>query len=112
MMAEKHSVFRKGAVLSLLIVLVMGITLATGWAGVHQAEKFNRIHHWVTQTGGVWLVWRSGLYAILGWGGQKIWHRTKHLPEYRATLIRMMVASLLFILLGEYALSGHIEGTR
>ncbi|MDC9597947.1 hypothetical protein [Xenorhabdus anantnagensis] len=112
MMAEKHSVFRKGAVLSMLIVLVMGITLATGWVGLHQAEKLNRIHHWVTETGGVWFVWRSGLYAGLGWGGQKTWQRVKHLPEYRAMLIRMMVASLLFILLGEYALSGTIEEIR
>ncbi|MEX0447630.1 hypothetical protein [Xenorhabdus sp. SGI246] len=112
MMAEKHSVFRKGVALSLVIALVIIITVATGWVGLHQAEKLTEFHHWVTQTGGVWLVWRLGLYAILGWGGQKIWHRTKHLPEYRATLIRMMVASLLFILLGEYALSGHIEGIR
>ncbi|MBC8947294.1 hypothetical protein [Xenorhabdus indica] len=112
MMAEKHSVFRKGVALSLVIALVMIITVATGWVGLHQAEKLTEFRHWVTQTGGVWLVWRSGLYAILGWGGQKIWQREKHLPEYRAVLIRMMAVSLLFILLGEYALSGHVEETR
>ncbi|PHM24513.1 hypothetical protein [Xenorhabdus budapestensis] len=112
MMAEKHSVFRKGVALSLVITLVIIITVAAGWAGLHQAEKLHRIHHWVTETGGFWFVWRLGLYAVLGWGGQKTWQRVKHLPEYRATLIRMMVASLLFILLGEYALSGHIEGIR
>ncbi|XRZ02922.1 hypothetical protein ACP179_17290 [Xenorhabdus stockiae] len=111
-MAEKHSVFRKGAALSLVIVLVMGITLATGWVGLHQAEKLNRIHHWVTETGGVWLVWRLCLYMVLGWAGKKIWQKTTHQPEYCATLIRMMVASLLFILLGEYALSGTIEEIR
>ncbi|WP_047686278.1 hypothetical protein [Xenorhabdus siamensis] len=111
-MTKKHAVFRKGVVLSLLIVLVMGITLATSWVGLHQAEKLDRIHHWVTETGGVWFVWRLGLYVLLGWGGQKIWQRTKHQPEYRATLIRMMAVSLLFILLGEYAPSGHIEGIR
>ncbi|MDC9615790.1 hypothetical protein PSI19_18320 [Xenorhabdus khoisanae] len=110
MMAEKHSVFRKGAVLSLLIVLVMGITVAVGWVGLHQAEKLNRIHHWLTQTGGVWFVWRLCLYAVLGWGGKKTWQRVKHQPEYRAMLIRMMAASLLFILLGEYALPGLMEG--
>ncbi|WP_338883071.1 hypothetical protein [Xenorhabdus sp. TH1] len=93
-------------------VLVMVITVATSWIGGHQAEKLHHIHHWVTETGGVWLVWRLGLYAVLSWGGQKIWQRVKHLPEYRAMLIRMMVASLLFILLGEYALSGTIEEIR
>ncbi|CDH04837.1 putative exported protein [Xenorhabdus bovienii str. oregonense] len=114
MMAEKHSVFRKGAALSLALViaLVMVITLATGWVGLHQAEKLTEFHHWVTQTGRFWLVWRLCLYAVLGWGGQKIWQRTKQQPEYRAVLIRMMVASLLFILLGEYVLSGHVEGIR
>ncbi|PHM23941.1 hypothetical protein [Xenorhabdus budapestensis] len=111
-MAAMISTLRKGAVLSLLIVLVMGITLATGWVGLHQAEKFNRIHHWITETGGVWLVWRLCLYAGLGWGSWKIWQRTKHQRVHRAALMRMMVASLLFILLGEYALSGHIEGVR
>ncbi|AOM42879.1 hypothetical protein A9255_12450 [Xenorhabdus hominickii] len=111
-MAEKHSVFRKGAVLLLAIAVVMVITVAAGWVGLHQAEKLHRIHDWVTETGGVWLVWRLGLYAVLSWGGQKTWQRLKHLPEYRAMLIRMMVASLLFILLGEYALSGTIEEIR
>ncbi|PHM45555.1 hypothetical protein [Xenorhabdus miraniensis] len=108
-MAEKHSILRKGAVLSLLIVLMVGITLATGWVGLHQAEKLNLIHHWVTETGGFWLVWRLCLYTVLGWGGKKIWQKTTHQPEYRAVLIRIMVVSLLFILLGEYALSGNIE---
>ncbi|WP_340609781.1 hypothetical protein [Xenorhabdus bharatensis] len=112
MIAEKHSVFRKGAVLLLAIAVMMVITVAAGWVGLHQAEKLHRIHDWVTETGGVWLIWRLGLYAVLGWGGQKTWQRVKHLPAYRAALMRMMVVSLLFILLGEYALSGNTGGTR
>lgn len=110
MMSEKHAVFRKGVVLSLLIVLVMVITVAAGWVGLHQAETLTRIHHRVTETGGIWFVWRLGVYVVLGWGGQKTWQRVKHQPEYRAVLIRMMAASLLFILLGEYALSELMEG--
>ncbi|WP_340622327.1 hypothetical protein [Xenorhabdus siamensis] len=112
MMTEKHSIFRKGAVLSLLTVLVMGITFATGWVGLHQAENLSRLHHWMTATEGVWFVWRLSLYMILGWIGKKIWQKTTHQPVYRAALMRMMVASLLFILLGEYVLSGTIEVTR
>ncbi|MDC9595097.1 hypothetical protein [Xenorhabdus sp. IM139775] len=43
-----------------------------------------------------------------GWsGGWKIWQAAKRRPECRAALLRMMAVSLLFILLGEYALSGY-----
>ncbi|WP_273571898.1 hypothetical protein [Xenorhabdus griffiniae] len=94
----------------LLIALVMVISLAAGWAGLHQAEKLTRMHHWVTETGGYWLVWRLGLYAVLGWGSWKIGQKITHQPAHRAVLIRMRVSSLLFILLGEYALSGNIGG--
>ncbi|MDC9589571.1 hypothetical protein PSI23_09695 [Xenorhabdus sp. XENO-10] len=87
----------------------MVITVASGWAGLNQAENITRLHRWVTAIGKFWLIWRLCLYAVLGWGCRKIWQRTKHQAEHRATLIRMMVASLLFILLGEYALSGNIE---
>ncbi|WP_099114989.1 hypothetical protein [Xenorhabdus miraniensis] len=111
-MAEKHSIFRKGVTLSLIIAFVVIITVVTGWTGLYQAKNITRLHHWVTATGGFWLVWRSGLYAVLGWGSWKIWQRVKHQAEHHATLIRMMVVSLLFILLGEYALSGYVEGTR
>ncbi|PHM22842.1 hypothetical protein [Xenorhabdus ehlersii] len=110
MMAKTISVFRKGVALSLIIALVMIITVATGWVGLHQAEKLTEMHHWVTETGGFWLVWRLGLYAVLGWGSWKIGQKTTHQPAHRAVLIRMRVSSLLFILLGEYALSGNIGG--
>ncbi|MDC9597791.1 hypothetical protein [Xenorhabdus anantnagensis] len=111
MMAEKRSGLRKGVVLSLVIALMMVITVATGWVGLYQAENITRLHRWMTATGKFWLVWRLCLYAALGWGSRKIWQRVKHQAGHHATLIRMMVVSLLFILLGEYALSGHVEGT-
>ncbi|MEQ1966511.1 hypothetical protein ABLA30_05545 [Xenorhabdus nematophila] len=104
------STVKKGIMRSLLIALAMVIiTIATGWVGLHQAENITGMYHWVTETGEAWLIWRVCLYAVLGWGSWKIWQRTIHQPAHRAALIRMMVASLLFILLGEYALSGAIE---
>ncbi|KLU16142.1 MULTISPECIES: hypothetical protein [Xenorhabdus] len=109
-MAAMITTLRKGVVLLLIIALVIVISLAIGWAGLHQAENITEMHHWVTETRGFWLVWRLCLYAVLGWGSRKIGQRTIHQPEYRATLIRVMVVSLLFIVLGEYALSGHLEG--
>ncbi|MDC9589470.1 hypothetical protein PSI23_09140 [Xenorhabdus sp. XENO-10] len=111
-MAAMIPTLRKGVVLLLIIALVMVISLAIGWTGLYQAEKLTEMHHWVTETGGFWLVWRLCLYAVLGWGSWKIGQRTTHQPTHRAALIRVMVVSLLFILLGEYALSGNIEGTR
>ncbi|MBC8954855.1 hypothetical protein [Xenorhabdus sp. PB62.4] len=110
MRAKTISVFRKGVALSLIIALVMIITVATGWVGLHQAENIIRMHHWVTETGRFWFVWRLGLYAVLGWSCRKIGQRVKHQTEHRVTLIRMRVSSLLFILLCEYALSGNIGG--
>ncbi|WFQ79970.1 hypothetical protein PXH59_01900 [Xenorhabdus sp. SF857] len=111
-MAAMIPTLRKGVVRLLIIALVMVISLAIGWAGLHQAEKFTEMYHWVIETKGFWLVWRLCLYATLGWGGWKIWQVVKCRPEYRAPLMRIMVASLLLILLGEYALSGTIEVTQ
>ncbi|MBC8946568.1 hypothetical protein [Xenorhabdus indica] len=109
-MAAMITTLRKGVVLLLIIALMMVISLAIGWAGLHQAENITEMHHWVIETRGFWLVWRLCLYAVLGWNSWKIGQRTIYQPEYRTTLIRMMVVSLLFIVLGEYALSGTIEG--
>ncbi|PHM23584.1 hypothetical protein [Xenorhabdus budapestensis] len=111
-MAEKSSILRKGVALLLIIALVMIITLATGWLGLQQAENLTQFQRWITETGQFWLIWRLCLYAVLGWGSRKIWQRTKHQKMYRATLIRMLVASLLFILLCEYALPGNSGETR
>lgn len=101
---------RKSLRASLIITLVIIITLVTGWLGLTHPEKASALHHWMEKTGILWRVWRFGLYLVLAWGSWKIWQRTIHQPAYRATLIRMMVVSLLFIALGEYALSGTIEG--
>ncbi|WP_340617122.1 hypothetical protein [Xenorhabdus entomophaga] len=111
-MAEKISVLRKGVALSLIIALVMVITLATGRPGLQQAENLTQLHRWITDTGEFWLIWRLCLYAVLGWGSRKIWRRTQNQKTHRATLIRMLVVSLMFILLCEYALSGNSGETR
>ncbi|MBE8597376.1 hypothetical protein [Xenorhabdus sp. BG5] len=111
-MAAMIPTLRKGVVLLLIIALVMVISLAIGWAGLHQAEKLTEIYHWVAETGEFWLVWRLCLYAVLCWGSWKIGQKATHQPAHRAALIRMMVVSLLFILLGEYTLSGSIEVTQ
>ncbi|WP_338803390.1 hypothetical protein WDV76_14620 [Xenorhabdus griffiniae] len=103
---------RKSLRASLIITLVIIITLVTGWLGLTHPEKASALHHWMGKTAPLWQVWRYGLYLGLAWGSRKIWQRTIHQPEYRAILIRVMVVSLLFILLGEYALSGSIEVTQ
>ncbi|QTL40334.1 hypothetical protein HGO23_02665 [Xenorhabdus budapestensis] len=103
---------RKSIRASLIITLVIIITLVTGWLGLTHSEKASALHHWMEKTGPLWRVWRYGLYLGLAWGSWKIWQKTTHQPEYRATLIRMMVVSLLFIVLGEYALSGSVEVTQ
>ncbi|CAM4015266.1 hypothetical protein XETH111194_16775 [Xenorhabdus thuongxuanensis] len=103
---------RKSLKASLIIILVIIITLVTGWLGLTHPEKASALHHWMEKTGILWRVWRFGLYLGLAWGSRKIWQKTVQQPAYRATLIRVMVVSLLFILLCEYALSGSIEVTQ
>ncbi|MGJ0624671.1 hypothetical protein [Xenorhabdus bovienii] len=100
---------RKSLRVSLIITLVIIITFVTGGLGLAYPEKAAALHHWMEKTGEAWLIWRGCLYTALGWGSWKIWQRTTYQKAHRAALIRMMVASLLFILLGEYALSGAIE---
>ncbi|WP_245737362.1 hypothetical protein [Xenorhabdus japonica] len=111
MMAEKRSIVRKGVGLLLVIALVMTVTLATGWAGMRYPENLSAFNRWMESHQSLWLLWRLSLYGWLLWGCRKIWQRVKHQTEHHATLIRMIVVSLLFILLCEYALSGHVEGT-
>ncbi|CAM4032455.1 hypothetical protein [Xenorhabdus thuongxuanensis] len=111
---KSHSILKvkKGFRVLLVLIAVMVVTLLMGWAGMEYPEKMSALNQWIMKTKAVWLVWRGCLYVTLGWGGWKIWQRTIQQPEYRVTLIRVMVVSLLFILLGEYALSGSIEVTQ
>ncbi|MBD2801318.1 hypothetical protein ID854_12830 [Xenorhabdus sp. M] len=106
MMAEKRkrARLRKGIGLLLIIALVMVVTLAIGWAGGNYPETLTALNRWLERYQSLWLLWRLSLYGGLLWGGWKIGQRVKHQAEYRMTLRRMMAASLLFILLGEYAL--------
>ncbi|WP_237385410.1 hypothetical protein [Xenorhabdus sp. Sc-CR9] len=105
MMAEKSSRVRNGVALSLIIALVMAMTLVAGWVGMRYPETLSAFNRWLERHQSLWLLWRLSLYGWLFWGGWKTWQRVKHQAEYRATLMRMMVVSLLFILLGEYVLS-------
>ncbi|MBD2814920.1 hypothetical protein ID850_09115 [Xenorhabdus sp. Flor] len=95
---------KKGFRAVLIITVVTIITLVMGRSGFNHAEKLTDLYHWIAKTKPFWLVWRLGLYLMLGWGGWKIWQATKSKP-YRAALLRMMAVSLLFILLCEYTLS-------
>ncbi|CDH18974.1 putative exported protein [Xenorhabdus bovienii str. kraussei Quebec] len=104
-MAKKRARLKRGIGLLLIIALAMAVTLATGWAGMDYPETLSALNRWLARYQSLWLLWRLSLYGWLLWGGWKIWQRVKHQAEYRTTLRRMMVVSLLFILLGEYALS-------
>ncbi|OTA19821.1 exported protein [Xenorhabdus beddingii] len=106
-MAEttKSSRFARLLKTVMVIMVMVVITCLAGWAGLSHPEKASALHHWMEKTGPVWRVWRLCLYLALGWCSGKIWQRVKYQPEYRPYLIRMMLASLLFMLLCEYALS-------
>ncbi|CDH04844.1 putative exported protein [Xenorhabdus bovienii str. oregonense] len=105
--AKASSRLKKGAGIALAIAAV----LLTGWAGMRYPEYLSAFRHGMENHQSLWLVWRLSLYALLGWGSRKIFQATQHKPAYRAPLIRMMTASLLFLLLCEYALSGSMGGS-
>ncbi|REF26076.1 hypothetical protein BDD26_0645 [Xenorhabdus cabanillasii] len=105
MMAEKRSGLRQGVRLLLIIAMVMTVTLAIGWTGIRYPDTLSAINRGMANYQSLWLLWRLSLYTLLIWGGRKIWQRVKHQAEYRATLRRVMMVSLLFVLLCEYALS-------
>ncbi|MBD2810823.1 hypothetical protein ID853_07990 [Xenorhabdus sp. Vera] len=109
--AKASSRLKKGAGIALAIAAVIILTLLTGWAGMRYPEHLFAFRHGMENHQSLWLVWRLSLYTLLVWGSRKIFQATQHKPAYRAPLIRMMTASLLFILLCEYALSGSMEGS-
>ncbi|PHM30916.1 hypothetical protein [Xenorhabdus szentirmaii] len=104
-MAKKRARLKRGIGLSLIIALVMVVTLTVGWAGMNYPETLSALNRGLARYQSLWLLWRLSLYGWLLWGGWKIGQSVKHQAEYRTTLRRMMGVSLLFILLGEYALS-------
>ncbi|CDG90213.1 hypothetical protein [Xenorhabdus bovienii] len=109
--AKASSRLKKGAGIVLAIAAVIILTLLTGWAGMRYPEHLFAFRHRMENHQSLWLVWRLSLYTLLGWGSRKIFQATQHKPAYRTPLIRMMTASLLFILLCEYALSGSMGGS-
>ncbi|MDE9536673.1 hypothetical protein KKI91_18710 [Xenorhabdus bovienii] len=102
---------KKGAGIVLAIAAVIILMLLTGWAGMRYPENLSAFRHGMENHQSLWLVWRLSLYTLLVWGSRKIFQATQHKPAYRAPLIRMMTASLLFLLLCEYALSGSMGGS-
>ncbi|MDE9518895.1 hypothetical protein KKJ17_14450 [Xenorhabdus bovienii] len=109
--AKASSRLKKGAGIALAIAAVIILTLLTGWAGMRYPEHLSAFRHGMENHQSLWLVWRLSLYMLLVWGSRKLFQATQHKPVYRAPLIRMMTASLLFILLCEYVLSGSMGGT-
>ncbi len=102
---------KKGAVIVLVVTVAILFTLLTGWTGMRYPEHLSAFRHGMENHQSLWLVWRLSLYTLLVWGSRNIFQATQHKPAYRAPLIRMMTASLLFLLLCEYALSGSMGGS-
>lgn len=98
--------YRTGRVLKLsaLLVAMMVITLAIAHWGIGHPQESAALRDWMHSTRYGWLAWRFVLYAALVLGFRKIWRAPGCRPEHRAPLRRMAIASVLFILVCEYAL--------
>lgn len=94
-------------VLLLVLLLSVGailIAFLIANVGVSYPGEFIALRHWMQRTSIGWLVWRLMLYGVLGWGFWKIWHAPGCKPEYRASLKRMAIVSVMFLLACEYAM--------
>lgn len=80
--------------------------------GVSYPDEFLALRHWMQRTSIGWLVWRLTLYSVLGWGFWKIWHAPGCKPEYKASLKRMGIMSVMFLLACEYAMYIDTGTTR
>ncbi|CAI1121234.1 Uncharacterised protein [Serratia quinivorans] len=100
--------YRAKRVLQMLGMLVVAMVIALGMAdwGVNHPGQSAVLHDWVHSTRYGWLSWRLVLYAVLAWGGWKIWHAPGCKPEYRQPLKRMAIACAVFALACEYSLFG------
>ncbi|MFJ5348773.1 hypothetical protein [Pectobacterium parvum] len=83
---------------------VMFIAFLIANIGMSYPDEFLAIRHWMQRTSIGWLVWRLMLYSVLGWGFWKIWHTPGCKPEYKASLKRMGIVSVMFLLACEYAM--------
>ncbi|MEL0579089.1 hypothetical protein AACK17_11075 [Pectobacterium punjabense] len=99
---------RQGTKVLLLVLAfgsgVMFIAFLIASIGVSYPDEFLALRHWMQRTSPGWLVWRLTLYSVLGWGFWKIWHAPGCKPEYRASLKRMGIVSVMFLLACEYAM--------
>ncbi|AZK61355.1 hypothetical protein ACIPR7_18165 [Pectobacterium parvum] len=99
---------RQGTKVLLLVLAfgsgVMFIAFLIASIGVSYPDEFLALRHWMQRTSIGWLVWRLTLYSVLGWGFWKIWHAPGCKPEYRASLKRMGIVSVMFLFACEYAM--------
>ncbi|RLM24773.1 hypothetical protein BIY29_08640 [Brenneria alni] len=97
---------RHGARLSVFALAIgmgaMLIMFLIASIGLSYPNEFLALRHWMQQTSAGWLAWRLMLYIALGWGGWKIWHAPGCKPEYKASLKRMAIVSVMFLLACEY----------
>lgn len=92
--------------LGLLLLCIVCVTGAGLWLadlGMAHPGAVARLHRWMEGSRDLWLVWRLAIYALLAWGFRKVWRAPGCKPEYRAPLRRMAMASVIFMLLCEYA---------
>ncbi|GKV75851.1 hypothetical protein PEC106568_10250 [Pectobacterium carotovorum subsp. carotovorum] len=83
---------------------VMFVAFLIASIGVSYPDEFLALRHWMRRTSPGWLAWRLMLYGLLGWGFWKIWHAPGCKPEYKASLKRMGIVSVMFFFACEYAM--------
>ncbi|MEQ9859549.1 hypothetical protein OI450_05800 [Pectobacterium cacticida] len=107
---------RYGTKLSLYALAVgigaMFIAFLIASIGLSYPDEFLDLRHWMQRTSLGWLAWRLMLYGVLGWGFWKIWHAPGCKPEYKASLKRIAIVSVIFLLACEYAIYIDTGATR
>jgi nucleoside recognition membrane protein YjiH len=101
-MHVKGFVSRLGLCLLSLTIFMMVALIVAGLALSNPAETTSLLNGFNAYRF-VWLAWRLTIYVFLGWNVWRISQAPTLRKEYRKPLIRMLLVSLMFVLLCEYA---------
>ncbi|AXF76912.1 hypothetical protein LU604_05300 [Erwinia tracheiphila] len=83
--------------------LFMLVSLMVADAAIRHPTEATAFRSWMRSTWPSWLAWRLVLYTLTAWGIWKIRRAPGFCEAYRLPLLRISVASGLFIALCEYA---------
>lgn len=95
---------RVGVKYLMALLIFSAVTLLIAWLAMQFPQYFARVAGAIREHTVFWQLIRLGLYYLSGVLAFRIWHAPGFKPEYRPPFIRIMTASMAFVLLCEFVL--------